>query len=328
VADILSLHRDAGFVLSRMRRGDLVSLVYAETTLAHGDLVVAVGDRTALERARAIFGEESPERIYAENTEFDYRRIEVSDKRVVGKTISSLRLQELLDATVTRVRRGDTDFVPSGSTVLERGDRVRVITWAGNMERVVRFFGDSIRSATEMDLLSLSLGIMCGILLGLLPIPLPGGGTFTLGFAGGPLVAGLILGRMGRSGRIAWAMPFAVNQTLRQVGLALFLAGVGTKAGAGLIPTLWGGGWKLLLLGAVITTVLAVVTMVAGGRSLRLSFPAAMGMMSGIQTQPACLAFANERSGSNAPNVWYASVYPISMIAKIMLAQLLIVRLL
>jgi putative transport protein len=310
-----------------MRRGDITSLVYGETQLQRNDLVVAVGDTTAHDRAKTMFGAESIDQIQLENQEFDYRRIEVSDKKVVGKTISALKLQELLDATITRVRRGDVDFVPSGETILERGDRVRVITWAGNIERVIRFFGDSVRQGTEMDLLSFSLGIALGILLGLVPVPLPGGTGFSLGFAGGPLVVGLVLGRLARSGPITWTMPFAVNLSVRQVGLALFLAGIGTKAGFGFIPTIAAGGWKLMILGGVITATVTVVVLAAGSRWLHLSHPAAMGMMSGIQTQPACLAYAADQSSSNVPNIWYASVYPVSMIAKILLAQILVSRL-
>jgi putative transport protein len=313
-----------GFVLSRMRRGEDTSLVYGETTLAAGDLVVAVGDPTALERARMLLGEESPTDIQTENKEFDFRRVEISDKKVVGKTIGELNLLHMLDATITRIRRGDVDFVPTGETVLERGDRVRILTWSGNVDRVARFLGDSVRSSSEADFLSLSLGLVLGVLLGIVPLPLPGGGTFMLGFAGGPLIAGLLLGRIQHSGSISWGMPYGVNLTLRQMGLVLFLAGIGTKAGDGFLRTFENGGWMLLGLGGGITIVVTAGTLLLGSRILRLSYPAVMGLLSGIQTQPACLAYANEHGGSDAPNVWYASVYPVSMIAKIILAQLLV----
>jgi putative transport protein len=219
VSDALSHYPDPGFVLSRLRRGNETSLVYSETVFQQGDLVAAVGRPEALERARLLLGEEAREEITTGDKDFEIRRIEVSDKRVVGKAIADLDLQEMLDATITRVRRGDGDFVPTGKTILERGDRVRVVTWAGNVDRVVRFFGDSVRSSTEMDFLSLSLGIVLGILLGLAPLPLPGGRSFTLGLAGGPLIVSLVLGRLQRSGRVTWTMPFAVNMSLRQVGL-------------------------------------------------------------------------------------------------------------
>ena len=328
VSAMFSLDRTKGFVLSRLRRGTETSLVYPDTIFQKDDLVVAVGDEVALERALELFGEESTKDIRTENQEFDYRRIEVSDARVVGKTVAELNLQNMMDATITRIRRGDTDFVPTGSTVLERGDRVRVLTWAGNLDRVSKFFGDSVRGSSETDFLSLSIGIAAGIVLGMMPIALPGGSVFTLGFAGGPLIAGLILGRIQRSGSITWTMPFSVNLTLRQVGLVLFLAGIGTKAGDGFLRTVAGGGWQLMAVGGAVTTLVTVVTLFLGVRLLKLSVPAVMGLMSGIQTQPACLAYANEHSASNVPNVWYASVYPVSMISKIVLAQLLVGRLL
>ena len=328
VSHIFAVDDNRGFVLSRLRRGTSTSLVYSDTIFEKDDLIVAVGSPIALEKARELFGEASAKEIQTENQEFESRRVEVSDAKVVGKTIGDLNLQNMLDATITRIRRGDVDFVPSGDTVLERGDRVRVITWAGNMERVTRLFGDSAKGSSETDFLSLSIGVVFGVLLGMMPLPLPGGATFTLGFAGGPLIAGLVLGRIQRSGSISWGMPFSVNLTLRQVGLVLFLAGIGLKAGDGFLRTLAEGGWKLMAVGAVMTSIVTVSTLFLGIRVLRLSLPAAMGLMSGIQTQPACLAYANDHATSNVPNVWYASVYPISMIAKIILAQLLVGRLL
>jgi putative transport protein len=188
--------------------------------------------------------------------------------------------------------------------------------------------GDSVKVSAETDFLSVSIGVVFGVLLGMMPLPLPGGATFTLGFAGGPLIAGLVLGRIQRTGSISWGMPFSVNLTLRQVGLVLFLAGIGLKAGDGFLRTVAEGGWKLMAVGAVITSIVTVASLFLGIRILRLTLPAAMGLMSGIQTQPACLAYANDHATSNAPNVWYASVYPIAMIAKIILAQLLVGRLL
>ena len=312
-----------GVVLSRLRRGSVTTLVYADTVFELGDLVVAVGEEAALARAQHLFGPESPRDIQRENQEFEFRRIEVSSRNVVGRSLSELKLQELLDATVTRVRRGDVDFVPSGETILERGDRIRILTWAGNMERVARFFGDSVRASSETDFLSLSLGLVMGVLIGMIPLPLPGGGIFSLGFAGGPLIAGLVLGYTQRTGSIHWGMPFSVNVTLRQVGLVLFLAGIGTRAGDGLLHILGGDGWIIVCAGAVITLSVTFILMIVAVKGLRLSFPAAMGLMSGVQTQPACLAYAIEQSGSDHPNVWYAAVYPVSMISKIIIAQIL-----
>ena len=120
-----------------------------------------------------------------------------------------------------------------------------------------------------------------------------------------------------------------MRRILCVVGLVvLFLAGIGTKAGDGLLTTLAAGGWKLMAVGAVVTLLVSLFVIGVGARALRLTFPAAMGLMSGVQTQPACLAFATERSGSDTPNIWYAMVYPVSMIAKIVVAQVLMEALL
>jgi putative transport protein len=324
VKGFLEDERHLGLVLSRLRRENETSIVYPDDFFHKDDLVVAVGDDRALDRARELFGEEASEQIQFEKQVFDYRRIEVSNKAVIGRTVSDLRLQENLDATVTRVRRGDVDFVPTMNTVVERGDRIRVLTWFGNIDRVTKFFGDSVRTASEADFFSVSLGIVLGVLAGMVPLPLPGGSSFQLGFAGGPLVVGLILGRLQRTGKIVWGMPYSANLVLRQVGLVLFLAGIGTKAGEGFVATMAAGGWELMIFGAVVTSVTTLFTLAVVSRTLKMSVPATMGMMSGIQTQPACLAYANEHSSSNAANVWYAAVYPVSMISKIILAQVLV----
>ncbi len=324
IRDILVNSSASGVVLSRLKRGDFTSLVYADTRLELYDLVVAVGPKAGLDAALSIFGEVAKEQIHLDKDELDYRRIVVSERRVVGRKLKDIRLQELLDATVTRIRRGDVDFVPTGETVLEYGDRVRVLTWVGNIDRVSRFFGDSVKVSSEADFFSVSLGIVLGVLLGLVPIPLPGGTSFSLGFAGGPLFVGLILGRLQRTGSIVWGMPFSANLALRQIGLVLFLAGIGTKAGEGFVNTLMHGGAYYAMIGGAITVTVTITTLSLGGKIFKLPLPALMGFMSGIQTQPACLAYANERTTTEAANTWYASVFPTAMIGKILLAQLLV----
>jgi putative transport protein len=215
-------------------------------------------------------------------------------------------------------------MVPTPDTVLEMGDRIRVITQRENMDRATQYFGDSLKSISETDYLSLSLGIVLGVFLGMIPIPLPHGLSFTLGFAGGPLIAGLILGRLERTGPITWEMPFNANLVLRQVGLVFFLAAIGTRAGDGFRTTFQSGGWGLIAAGAILTTVVTLTTIFVGQKYLRLPMAAVMGLMAGIQTQPACLAYANQQTDSDSPNIWYATVYPASMVAKIILAQLIV----
>jgi len=323
VDEVLQLFEGVGFVLSRIRKGEKTDVVAPETVLASGDLIVAVGDAEGIERARLLFGEQASAHIPAGLDGINFKRLYVSNKTIVGKSIRDLQLHKRR-TIITRMRRGDVEFVPSLDTVVEMGDRVRIVTPQENLELMRKYFGDSVKSVSETDYLSLSLGVVLGVFLGMIPIPLPHGLTFKLGFAGGPLIAGLILGRLEKTGPIIWEMPYNANLVLRQVGLVFFLAAIGTKAGSGLTDTIRTGGWSLVLAGAVITLVVSCATICVGMRYLRLPMPAVMGMISGIQTQPAVLAYANQQCDCELPNVWYATVYPASMVAKIILAQLIV----
>jgi putative transport protein len=323
IGDVMKLHGQPGFALSRMRKGEEISVVSPDAVLEAGDQLVAVGTSEALERARIIFGERAEEYLPREFDFIDYRRIFVSNAKVAGKRIHELNLEKDFGATITRLRRGDVDFVPAPDTILELGDRIRVVTREDNFGRVTALFGDSMKGISETDFLSISLGVVIGVLIGMIPLPLPNGMTFKLGYAGGPLITALFLGKLERTGRIVWNIPFNASLVMRQIGLVFFLAGIGTKAGYGFGSTFQSGGWTLIAAGATITTFMTVVTIVVGYKYLKLPMSAVMGMVSGMQTQPACLAYANQQSQNDLPNVWYATVYPASVIAKIILAQIL-----
>jgi putative transport protein len=324
VEEALAILGDPGFVLSRIQKGDAIAVVVPGTMLSLGDRIVAVGGPESLERARILFGTQSGEQIPETAGQITYRRIFVSNKKVIGKTIRELELHKLFDAAITRLRRGDVDFVPSFDTVLESGDRIRVVAHREKLEAISSFFGDSIRSISETDFLSLSLGVVLGVFLGMIAFPLPNGMVFRLGFAGGPLIVGLILGKLERTGPIIWGLPYTANLVIRQVGLVFFLAAIGTKAGPGFGTTFRAGGWGLIAAGALITSFVAVAAIIAGYKYLKLPMSAVMGVVSGMHTQPACLAYANQQAANELPNVWYAAVYPASMIAKIILAQIIV----
>lgn len=324
IAEALGIHKEPGFVISRIRHQGQTDIASASSRLCAGDIVAAVGDEESLERAEQIFGAPSPTRITEDRSVLDYRRIFVSSPETVGKRVRDLDLQNRFPAIITRLRRGDVDVVPDPETRLESGDIVRVLTRRENFEAVSRFFGDSIRGTAETDFLSVALGMVLGVLVGAMPIPLPGGPTVRLGFAGGPLLVALMLGWLERTGRITWTIPVSANFTLRQIGLLLFLAGVGTRAGYSFTTTIRDNGLQMLLAGAIITMGATLGTLLVGHRYLRIPFDSLMGLISGLQTQPACLAYATNMSKTEAPNLAYAGVYPFAMIAKIILAQLLV----
>jgi putative transport protein len=324
IGEVMDLNPDGAFVISRVRKNGRVDIARAETELADGDVVAVVGDEQALRRAASIFGAASASHIAMDRSQLDYRRVFVSSLEVVGKRIRELELADQLSAVITRLRRGDVDIVPDGETRLEYGDRVRVLTRRANFAAVTRFFGDSVRGAAEMHVGSLAIGMVLGFLVGMLPIPLGGGRTVRLGVAGGTLLVSLALGRLERTGGISWVMPVPANLTMRQIGLLLFLAGVGTRAGYSFVDTLRHNGPQLLLAGAAVTFVVTLATLVIGRQFLGMRFDALLGLASGVQTQPACLAYADALARSDVPSVAYAAVFPTAMMVKILVAQLLL----
>lgn len=312
-------------IFSRLQHDGQVELATGTAQLNVGDLINIVGSPVMVERVIADLGEPTSTELTLDRHTLDFRRIFVSNPAVVGVPLRDLHLPSSMGAVITRIRRGDVELLPHGDTILELGDRVRIVTQRDNMDRVSAFFGDSYRSLAEVDVVSLGLGTALGMLVGLIPIPLPGGGSFSLGLAGGPLVVALFLGWRGRTGPIVWSLPYSANLTLRQVGMTMFLAGVGTRAGYSFVTTLTQGNGLLLFLGgALITIPVAMLTLFIGYKLLKIPFSVLTGMLAGLQTQPAVLAFANEQVGNEAPNIGYAMVFPTATVLKIIFAQILL----
>lgn len=308
----------------RYRRGDVEAVVEDATVLQPGDLVTVVGKPAAVAECVSALGERVEEDLADDRALLDFRRIFVSRPEVIGKPLSALSLPQRFGALVTRVRRGDVDLLADRDTTLELGDRVRVVAPRSRLDEVSRFFGDSYRALAEIDVLSFGLGIALGLALGLVPIPTPIG-PLKLGLAGGPLLVGLVLGRLGRTGPLVWELPFPASVTLRQLGIVLFLAVVGTRSGASLAKTVTEGRpLPLLLLGALVTLASAGPALLLARRWLKLSTGEAFGAVAGIHTQPAVLAWASARTASDAPAKGYATVFPIATVVKILLAQVLV----
>ncbi len=295
-----------------------------KTLLFLGDIITVVGEKSRLEGLENILGPISTKDLTADRQVIDYRRVFVSNREVIGKPIGKLELRERFDAVITRLRRGDIDMVVNDDMILEAGDRVRVTAPRENLKAVSKYLGDSYHHLSEVDYISISIGITLGLLLGAIPFPLPGGTSFKLGFAAGPLIMGLLLGKIARTGKIVWIMSYSANFTLRQMGAVLFLAGIGLKAGYSFFATFQQSGLQMMALGAIITFSTALITMICARIILKMPFNLIMGMMAAMHTQPACLAFANEKDHTGAANISYATVFPTSMVLKIILAQVIL----
>ena len=312
-------------MFGRVKHQQRLALATGQTWLATDDLVAAIGTTENLDRVTLALGEVSTERLDVDRSTLDYRRIFVSNAHIAGYRLADLRLMEHFGAVVTRVRRGDTDLLAHDDTVLALGDRVRVVADPVHMDEISAFFGDSYHALSEVNILALSIGLTLGLALGLVQIPLPGGVHLSLGYAGGPLVVALILSAYERTGPLNWILPYSANLTLRQIGLILFLAGIGTRAGAAFLTTFTqGNGLELLLAGGLVTVAIVLIALWVGYRMLRIPMSILIGILAGLQTHPALLSFATEQTGSDVPAMGYAEVYPVAIIAKIIIAQVLL----
>lgn len=318
----------ADISFSRLGVAGEIRLAKPDDMLGKGSLVTIVGNLKELDKATTWLG-----KIVKEGLEFDHeilcaRRVFLSNHSLAGRRLGSLNLQPEHGVVVTRIRRGDVDFVANSSTVIELGDRIKLVGPRQNVQAAAKFFGDSYRLSSEFGMLTFAVGIGIGILVGLIPVPLPGGSVFHLGAAGGTLLVALVLGARGRTGKMVWQLPFSTNMALRQIGLVLFLAGIGSQAGGALGNALSNPvSLTVIGVGAGLTIFVTVITLVVGYKLLHIPFTYLSGMLASIQTQPAVLAFVNERTENDTANIGYASVYPVAMIMKIILAQIVLMML-
>ncbi len=316
-------HRRLAF--GRMESNGEQRLPNMDSTIRLGDKVVLIGNEKIVQKATAELGESMDMELTHDRSVYDVRRMFVSNPELAGEKIASLNLSERYPVLITRVQRGDVDLVATGDTVLELGDRVLLVARRDDLPAIARLFGNSYESLSHINLFSFGLGMALGLLLGMISFEFPGGFSFQLGFAGGPLVVALILGSLRRTGPVVWTLPFSANLTLRQVGLILLLAGIGIRSGHTFLETLMGGsGGMLFLAGAIITITTAILALWIGYKWFKIPFSLLSGM---IAHQPAVLDFALDRSGNKLPTIGFTLMLPIGLIIKIVLVQLVFVLL-
>ncbi|AMA00674.1 aspartate:alanine exchanger family transporter [Corynebacterium glutamicum] len=319
IPELLNLH----VIVSRVERdGEQFIPLYGEHARI-GDVLTVVGADDELNRAEKAIGELIDGDPYSD-VELDYRRIFVSNTEVVGTPLS--KLQPLFkDMLITRIRRGDTDLVASSDMTLQLGDRVRVVAPAEKLREATQLLGDSYKKLSDFNLLPLAAGLMIGVLVGMVEFPLPGGSSLKLGNAGGPLVVALLLGMINRTGKFVWQIPYGANLALRQLGITLFLAAIGTSAGAGFRSAISDPqSLTIIGFGALLTLFISITVLFVGHKLMKIPFGETAGILAGTQTHPAVLSYVSDASRNELPAMGYTSVYPLAMIAKILAAQTLL----
>ena len=312
-------------VVSRLTRGGRTVVAQESETLAAGDLLTVTARTDVASKLTADLGRQATEEPWKDRSEIDFRRITLSNRDYVGRELHELRMEEKFDAVVSRVRRGDVDIIATPDLPLQSGDRLRVTAPRQRLAEIAKHLGDSERTAGDINPIGLGLGMAIGLILAFLKIPLPGGGVLVLGTATAPLIVGVLLGAIGRTGPVVWMLPGNVANTLNQFSLLVFLAAVGAGAGPGLVTALTDDGWQLVLLGLAISAAHAMVCVIGLRYMLRFGTARALGGLTGSQLNPAPYAFALDKVDDQRLSVGYAVLFPVSMIAKVLLAQLMVV---
>src|SRR5690625_363942 len=312
-----------GFAAQRVRmsyleRANRTQVIDVGDQLRPGDRVVVVGARADVDAAIAHFGRRLEEHLADDRRAVDFRRFVVSNPKTAGRRLDDLDIPGRFHGTVTRVRRGDLDLLARDDLTLELGDRVLAVVPQECLGEVAKFFGDSERKISEVDAFTLGLGMALGLVVGLVTIPLPGGLTFTLGAAAGPLLVGMILGRVERTGPFVWGLPHAANLTTRQLGVMFFLAAVGLSSGQAFSSQAFAvrvTGVRIVA-SASVGVVASSVAILAGGRFVGLSAPRTAGADAGCLGQPAILDYATGRGNDERVEAGYSAGFALCNIFK------------
>lgn len=296
----------------------------SDTILAAGDAVLVVGEtKEAIASAAQKLGKLEPGRLASDRANLDYIRVFVGKAGVVGIPLSSLPMPSGFSTHLLHVRRYDADLVPTPDLMLEFGDRVGVLLPPDRKEDIRKHFGDTVKATAEFSYVSLGLGMVMGVLLGLIPIPIPGVGIVTLGIGGGPLIVALILGKLRRTGPMLWTMPLPANIVLRNFGLAIFLATVGVNAGQPFVRTVAESGFTMLFIGVAVLLSTVAIVLLVGHYVMRIPFDDLVGVASGATGNPAILVYSTKMAPTERPDIGYAMIFPSMTLVKVIAVQII-----
>ena len=317
------------FIISRIIKGDELIIPNRETKLELNTRVHLVCTEGEAQAITELIGEAVEDKTWETDTEkknYVSRRLIVTKETMNGKTFGQLHFSSVYGVNVTRVTRNGMDLFANRNLRLQVGDRLLVTGSEENVERLGRVVGANVKHLDHPNVGAIFFGIMLGIILGQMPIPIPGIEVpVKLGYAGGPLVVAILIGAFGYRYKIASYMTTSANLMLREVGLILFLASVGLQAGATFWQTIVSGGYNYVWAGFLITTLPILIIGTIGRLKYKINYFTLMGLIAGSNTDPPALAFANQTAtGSDAPAVGYSTVYPLAMFLRILTAQLVL----
>ncbi len=316
------------FVISRIMKNGEILVPGPETVFEKGDKVLIVTTQQNVDSVRIIFGEE----IQMHQQDWDKlddhmvtRRLDITKSNLTGKRLSELGIRRNYNVTVTRVIRAGVELVARPNLVLQMGDSIQVVGTEANINDVAGIVGNKPETLSKPNLVPIFLGIALGVIFGSLPIRFPGiPQPVKLGLAGGPLIIAILLGYFGPKWKITTYTTLSANMMIREIGISLFMAAVGIGAGENFVASILGGGYWWILYGALITIIPVATIFLVARLAFKLNFYQICGLISGGTTDPAVLAFAQGMYGTDYTSVNYATVYPLTMFMRVLMAQLLI----
>ena len=314
------------FVCSRILQNGHVSIPNRDTVFHLGDQLFVVCAEDDAEAIIAFIGPKIEVDWEKQDTPMVSRRILITQPKMNGKQLGEFHFSSMYGVNVTRVNRSGMDIFASRNLTLQVGDRVMVVGPQDAVERVANLMGNSLKRLDHPNIVTIFVGIFLGIFFGSLPIAFPGIPTpVKLGLAGGPLIVSILIGRFGYKLKLVTYTTMSANLMLREIGIALFLASVGIKAGANFVNTVVDGDGLLYVGCGFLITVIPLLIMGAVARwHYKMNYFMLMGLIAGSNTDPPALAYSNQTAGNNAPAVGYSTVYPVSMFLRILTAQLLL----
>ena len=319
---------ETGVRISRVRRAgeEMVHPANEKIALQMGDLIQVVGTKDGIARFVPLIGRASEVDLMRAAGDATFRRISVTAAGVLDKTLQELSLDHFFNVTITRIHRAGVEVTPRGSSRLHYGDMVQVVGDQASLDEVTRYLGNSAKSLRETPFSPLFIGIALGVLLGMIPVTLPGVPfAVRLGLAGGPLVAAILLSLVGRIGKVVWYVPYSANLALRELGIILFLACAGLSGGPVFFETAFSAqGAQWMAAGLVVTMIPLLTTAVVTRLWWKQNYLTICGVIAGSMTDPPALAFANSQADSDACSTAYAAVYPLTMILRIVAAQAIV----
>ena len=327
IKDVPILNGDK-VICSRLKREETLKVPSPETVIQLGDLLHLVGQPADLHNAQLVIGQEVDTSLSTKGTDLRVERVVVTNENVLGKRIRDLHFKERYDVVISRLNRAGVELVASSDISLQFGDILNLVGRPSAIDAVANVLGNAQQKLQQVQMLPVFIGIGLGVLLGSIPVFVPGfPAALKLGLAGGPLIMALILGRIGSIGKLYWIMPPSANLALRELGIVLFLSVVGLKSGGDFIHTLVDGeGLSWIGYGALITAVPLITVGILARMLAKMNYLTMCGMLAGSMTDPPALAFANNlHPTSGAAALSYATVYPLVMFLRIITPQLLAV---